>query len=63
MTDKDKIDSILESDKDDKDKADHSLRAKALKRAKNFSTLNAGTPHDWEDMEKMLELEKNKDKK
>ncbi|WP_111642943.1 peptidase S14 [Marinimicrobium alkaliphilum] len=31
---------------------DHSLEAQARKRAQHPEHLNAGTPHDWEELEK-----------
>ena len=38
------------------------LRTQCLFRAKNSVTnLNAGTPHDWEDLKKYQEEEKNYD--
>ena len=38
------------------------LRTQSLFRAKNSVTnLNAGTPHDWEDLKKYQEEEKNYD--
>ena len=38
------------------------LRTQSLFRAKNsFTNLNAGTPHDWEDLKKYQEEEKNND--
>ena len=33
------------------------LSTKALKRANKINKLNAGTPHDWEDLEKYIEEE------
>ena len=33
------------------------LSTKALKRANKISKLNAGTPHDWEDLEKYIDEE------
>ena len=32
------------------DKIPNTLQAQAFKRAKNPTSLNAGTPHDWEDL-------------
>ena len=32
------------------DKTPRTLQGRAFKRAKNPTTLNAGTPHDWEDL-------------
>jgi len=31
---------------------DHSLQAQALERSRHLDSLNVGTPHDWEDLEK-----------
>ena len=33
-----------------KDKIPKTLQGQAFERAKNPTTLNAGTPHDWEDL-------------
>ncbi|MDY7025758.1 MAG: hypothetical protein SVC26_05395 [Pseudomonadota bacterium] len=56
------IDDIADSDK--KEAAiDDSLRGQALKRAKSYHELNAGTPHDWEDLEKMIEIEEREAQK
>ena len=40
------------------DVIDKSLRTKSLKRARNIKQLNAGTPHDWEDLAR---YQKNKE--
>lgn len=37
---------------DKEDKEDHSLEGHARARAANPTHLNAGTPHDWEDLER-----------
>lgn len=34
---------------------DHSLQAQARERARHPDALNAGTPYDWEDLEKYRE--------
>ncbi len=37
------------------DEEDHSLQAQARGRARHPDALNAGTPYDWEDLEKYRE--------
>lgn len=56
------IDDIVDSDKKEAP-IDDSLRGQALKRAKSYHELNAGTPHDWEDLEKMIEMEEREAQK
>lgn len=49
--------------KDEKQKIPGTLQGQAWKRAKENAKPNAGTPHDWEDYEKMTEDNNDKSSK
>ena len=42
------------------DNTPRTLQGQAFKRAKNPTSLNAGTPHDWEDYEEYKKSEEEK---
>ena len=46
-----------------KENIPNTLQGQAWKRATSNSKPNAGTPHDWEDYEKMTEKKKDKSSK